>query len=97
MQEIPDAKIPLSPRQESAIAALNAAQVREIDDALMGTTHDHWRKVAMVVATTMDAERWGDVPDVFYADRVRELVAKGMLESQGDLGHMRYSEVRRPK
>ena len=37
-----------------------------------------------------------DVPDIYYAQRVRHLVEIGKLESQGDLHYMRYSEVRLP-
>ena len=37
-----------------------------------------------------------DVPDIYYAQRVRHLVEVGKLESQGDLHYMRYSEVRLP-
>jgi hypothetical protein len=36
------------------------------------------------------------VCDLFYAQRVTRLVAAGQLEATGDLGRMRYSEVRLP-
>jgi len=34
------------------------------------------------------------LPDVFLASRIYELVRVGALESQGNIGHMRYCEVR---
>ena len=37
-----------------------------------------------------------NIPDIYYAQRVRRLVAVGELESQGNLEYMRYSEVRLP-
>jgi len=37
------------------------------------------------------------VPDIFYAERVRNLVAEGKLESQGNLLYMGFSEVRLPR
>jgi hypothetical protein len=36
------------------------------------------------------------VPDMYYAERVRILVRRGLLESQCNLAAMRYSEVRIP-
>ena len=57
-----------------------------------------WRKVARIVGMTIGdlSERLPNVPDVYYAQRVRRLVAVGELESQGNLAYMRYSEVRLP-
>ena len=42
------------------------------------------------------SERFPNIPDIYYAQRVRRLVAVGELESQGNLEYMRYSEVRLP-
>jgi hypothetical protein len=41
--------------------------------------------------------RFENVPDVFYSQRAKALVENGLLESQGNLDFMRYSEVRLPK
>ena len=54
----------------------------------------------MVVGTTMMSDgpyRFESIPDVFYSQRVKALVENGLLESQGNLDFMRYSEVRLPK
>jgi uncharacterized protein DUF3658 len=97
MYEVPDSEIPLSESKKAAIAALSPVEVLAVDDALMSNTLERWRKMAMVVATTMnESDSWPELPDVFFANRVRALVASGRLEYQGDLGHMRYCEVRRP-
>jgi hypothetical protein len=50
----------------------------------------------MIVALTManPALLVPGLPDLFYAERVRALVAKGLLISEGDLDYMRYCEVR---
>ncbi len=44
----------------------------------------------------MDAypDQYYDVPDVFYSQRLRDLVSAGHLEAQGNLYRMRFSEVR---
>ena len=48
------------------------------------------------MTTSELSERFPNVPDVYYAQRVRRLVAVGELESQGNLEYMRYIEVRLP-
>jgi len=71
-------------------------ELEEIDKAILQHTSDLWRKVAMIVGLTMmDLEsRVGGIPDIFYSQRVQHLVEKGLLESEGDLSRMRFSEVR---
>jgi hypothetical protein len=68
----------------------------EIDRLLLAQSATTWRKVARIVGMTIGelSERFPNIPDVYYAQRVRRLVAVGELESQGNLEYMRYSEVR---
>jgi hypothetical protein len=79
-----------------AIAALSQDDLRAIDRAILSSSGESWRKVALVVAVAMDAypDLYFDIPDVFYSQRVRELVSSGHLEAQGNLRRMRFSEVR---
>jgi hypothetical protein len=88
----------LSAAEREAVARLTADQLNAIDEALVANACDRWRKVARVVGTAMSALRGrvSGIPDVFYAQRVRELVAAGRLESQGNLAFMGYSEIRLP-
>jgi hypothetical protein len=37
-----------------------------------------------------------NVPDIYYAQRIRVLVKEGKLIAQGNLKRMRYSEVKLP-
>jgi hypothetical protein len=80
----------------AAIAALTPADVEAIDLAILSQCERHWRKVAYVVAVAMDAhpDRYFDIPDLYYGARVRDLVAAGLLDAQGNLLRMRFSEVR---
>lgn len=50
----------------------------------------------MIVGLTMmdPAVRVPGLPDLFYAERVKALVAKGALVAEGNLDYMCYSEVR---
>ena len=88
---------PLTPEQEAVVEKLSPEDLAKIDEGLLSNCCDRWRKVAMVVGTTMTSDgpyRYEDVPDVFYSQRVKALVEMGLLESQGNLDFMRYSEVR---
>ena len=86
----------LTSEEEQRVRQLKEHEVLEIDKALLSNARHHWQKVAMVVALTMEscAGKIPPVPDLFYGQRVRRLVEIGLLESQGDLSSMRFSEVR---
>lgn len=88
----------LTPEQVKLVEELTDTEVQAIDEALLANTCDKWRKVARVVGTTMMELpcRVEGVPDVYYSQRIQKLVKDGLLESQGNLSYMRYSEVRRP-
>jgi len=95
-QEIPVVDPPLTSEDEAEIAKLSELQVEMIDNALLSNISDRWRKVAMVVALTMSSmpETFDDIPDLYYAERVRKFVSDGVLKSQGNLASMRFAEVR---
>ena len=93
---IPDP--PLTSEQGQRVGQPKEEEIKEIDSALLSNVNPQWQKVAMVVARAMEscAGRIPPVPDLFYGQRVRLLVELGLLESQGDLASMRFSEVRLP-
>ncbi|MCF7222591.1 DUF3658 domain-containing protein [Marilutibacter chinensis] len=79
------------------IAALSPDRIQAMDAALLTAADARWRKVAFLVACSMTGPAHVvGVPDAYYAQRVRQLVADGALESRGSLSRMRYSEVRLP-
>ena len=91
---------PLTAEQLSIVEALSKEQIAEIDNALLANCTGRWREVAAVVGFSMADQimnTFEGVPDVFYSQRIRRLVEKGILESAGNLNYMRYSEVRRRK
>ena len=74
-------------------------EVQEIDAALLAECTASWRKVARVVGEVMlhHSERFPEISDGYFATRVAFLVSEGLLDSQGNLGYMRFSEVRLPQ
>jgi len=89
---------PLTPEQAIRVSRLRQEDLWEIDRVLLAQCGPAWHKVARIVGMTIGelSERFPNIPDVYYAQRVRRLVAVGELESQGNLEYMRYSEVRLP-
>ncbi len=83
-------------KQHHLVSKLSEAELSIIDGALLSNISSQWRKVARVVGTTMSEQenRITGIPDVFYAQRVSYLAQKGLIESQGNLQAMRYSEVK---
>jgi hypothetical protein len=90
---------PLTVDQQQRVDQLSGPEIDAIDEALLEDACDRWRKVARIVGTAVGKlrDRIPDVPDLYYAQRVRHLVAIGRLESQGNLEFMRFSEVRVPR
>ena len=89
---------PLSPEQAKVAASLSPELVARIDAELLSHAKPRNRKVAMLVGMAMGNSQVQvpGLPDLFYAQRVRELVAKGQLVAEGNLDFMRFSEVRLP-
>lgn len=90
---------PLTATQQAAADRLTAADLRTIDGALLRNLTGNYRKVAMIVSLAMGSDKsfYPDVIDVFYAQRLKLMVERGLVESVGDLNRMRYSEVRLPQ
>ena len=88
---------PMTPEEAAVAASLSAAMVERIDARLVSYAQQRPRKVAMVIGLTMgdmDVSVPG-LPDVYYAQRIKALVAKALLVAEGNLDYMRYSEIRR--
>jgi len=89
---------PLTPEEQALVAQLTEQEIQAIDDALLSNACDRWRKVSAVVGFTMSGllNRRRGIPNVFYAQRIRQLVRAGRLEADGNLAYMNFSEVRLP-
>ena len=90
---------PASAEQQAAIDALTDEDIRSIDAAIMAGASRQWRKIARVAGRAMAAtsETFKTIPDSFYIERIRRLVADGELESQGDISQWSICEVRLPQ
>jgi len=98
MTETPTPDPELNEAQKARVSELSIEELSLIDNHLLSHASVHGRKVAMLVGLSiMDLrECIPSIPDIFYAQRIRKLVAEGHLLSEGDLRCMRFSEVRLP-
>ena len=90
---------PLTPDELANVARLTPSDIEKIDKHLLSNTISQWRKTARVVAEAMShlKQEFPAVPDIFNGQRVMALAEKGLVESQGNLQRMRYSEIRLPQ
>ena len=97
-EEIPQPNPPLSAEEHSAAAKLTDADLQIIDAAILANSSNRRLKVARVVTATEDAlrNRYPELSYLSYAQRLIRLAEEGRLESQGNLKHIRFSEVRTP-
>lgn len=89
----------LNDEQIALIERLSEDEIKEIDLALLSfARRKHYRKIAYLVGMTITRcpNRIQGIPDIFYAQRVRSLVEKGLLVYEGDLNRMRHCEVKIP-
>ncbi len=97
--EDPNAEDPgLDDEEREIVAALSEADIHDIDEAILDSCPPTWTKVALVVGIAMEhyPDRFLEVPDIYYSERIKNLVAAGRLLSQGNLRTMRSSEIRTP-
>jgi hypothetical protein len=87
---------PMTPEEEGRARLLTPAELQRIDEALLSNAAHQFYKVARVVGGTMRelGNDFSGLPDVFYASRIKHLVASGQLEAAGNLDRMRFSEIR---
>lgn len=88
---------PLDAEEAAAVNALTPEDIAAIDGALLDATSSDWSKVAMVLARQLKPRPGvpDDVPLEFYWSRLSSMVARGDLDSRGNIRRARFSEVRR--
>ena len=87
-----------TPEQEIRVSELSSTEIDLIDEALNAMITKTLRKMVRVVGGAMMDERVSsisEVPDIFYAKRVRSFISNGEVEFVGNLRCMRQCEVRR--
>ncbi len=86
----------LDEAEHAVVSALRPSDLALIDGALMAECVTSWRKSARVVMGAMKVldQTIPDLPVALYAQRIATLVQSRHLQSQGNLRHLRFSEVK---
>lgn len=89
---------PMTPEAEAQARLLTGEQLQRIDECLLSHTSRQWRKVAYVIGRTLIelGPEFPDLPDGICSLRIKHLAESGAIEAAGNLGRMRYSEIRLP-
>jgi hypothetical protein len=85
-----------SAEEIAQMRAATAAEAAAVDKLILAACVHRWRKVAMIVGTTMNEfeSRFPHLPYVYLQVRMQNLEDRGVIEVQGDVMAMRHSEVR---
>jgi len=86
----------LDEEDQGIVSALRPSDLALVDSALMAECTTSWRKSARIVMGAMKVldQTIPDLPVALYAQRIARLVQSGRLQSQGNLRHLRFSEVK---
>ncbi len=82
--------------QKEFINHISKEKLQEIDNTILSLVKDDYVKVARVIAdiySNRDMHIDG-VNDILYLERIKLMVKKGLLEAQGDLNSIRFSEIK---
>lgn len=85
-----------TPEELSQMRRATPADAAAVDALILKSCTDRWRKVAMVVGTSLKEfdEKFPHLPYVYMPIRIIAMEHSGALELQGDAMAMRFSEVR---
>jgi Protein of unknown function len=86
----------LSSEELAAIEILSIEELKTVDDFIIANCKKEYRKVAMVAGAAFlhFKDMFTNLSPIFYSERIKMLVLAGILESEGNLNYMRYSEIR---
>lgn len=98
-QELTDSLEGLKQNNKLPIDLSNRALITDekIDAALLSNMSHQWRKVARVVGTTMSnipRELRMERDDIYFANRIKSLVERALIEASGDPIEMGITEIR---
>ena len=91
--------VPLEPAERDAIARLEDGDLDRIDRAILATLGTTWQKAGFIASGVMIAapDAYEDLPEAFYAARIRALVQAAGIEGRGDPDVLKTFEIRLPQ
>jgi len=82
----------------AAIARLTEADLAQIDQAILASLDRTWKKAGFVTTGVLLAapDAYEEIPEVFYALRIRALADAARIEVKGNLEALKTAEIRLP-
>ena len=79
-----------------AIARLGEHDLLQIDRAILSSLGREWKKAGFITAGVMIAapDEYEDLPEMFYASRIRVLAEASRIETRGDALSLKTFEIR---
>ena len=81
---------------QEAIARLQERDLAQIDQSILSALGSGWKKAGFVTAGVMIAapDEYEDLPEMFYASRIRVLAEASRIETKGDARALKTFEIR---
>ena len=88
----------LDQEARDAIARLDENDFLQIDRAILSSLSRDWKKAGFITAGVMIAapDEYEDLPEMFYASRIRALAEASRIETKGDARALKTFEIRLP-
>ena len=82
--------------ERDAIARLGEHDLQNIDRAILSSLGRDWKKAGFITAGVMIAapDEYEDLPEMFYASRIRALAEASRIETKGDALALKTFEIR---
>ena len=89
----------LEQAERDAIARLDDGDLEQIDRAILSALGNTWQKAGFIASGVMIAapDEYEELPEVFYAVRIRALVQAACIEGKGDPQVLKTFEIRLPQ
>ena len=86
----------LDQEARDAIARLGEDDLLKIDQAILSSLGREWKKAGFITAGVMIAapDEYEDLPEMFYASRIRLLAEASRIETKGDALALKTFEIR---
>ena len=91
---VPDRK--MNKEEIDFTSKLSIQKLNYIDELLLEVSTNQYKKVSIIIAYILNNPNIHikGIPDIFYIQRIKLLVNNGLLQSQGNLDSIRFSEIK---
>ena len=88
--------VEMGPEAQAAIAALQPADLEQIDALILAALDGSWKKAGLIASGIMLSapDEYEELPEAFYVQRIAALVQSGRVEADGSLEAIKTCQIR---